>query len=58
MRIALAVAVVLACATSASAGDNYALIVTGASGGDAYAQKYEKWRMSFTESQPHWRASE
>jgi len=50
MRVALAIVVVLACATFASAGDNYALIVSGASGGDAYAQKYEKWRTSFVET--------
>lgn len=32
--------------TFALAGDRYALIVTGASGGPQYAQKYEKWRAS------------
>jgi len=31
-------------AAPARAGDRYALIVTGASGGDAYAQKYATWR--------------
>jgi hypothetical protein len=31
-------------AASARAGDRYALIVTGASGGEAYAQKYATWR--------------
>jgi hypothetical protein len=31
-------------AAPARAGDRYALIVTGASGGDAYAQKYAAWR--------------
>jgi len=30
------------------AGDKYALIISGASGGDAYAQKYQTWRVSFT----------
>jgi hypothetical protein len=35
---------VLASASVASAGERYALIVTGASGGDAYEQKYAKWR--------------
>ena len=50
MRVALAMVVGLACATSTSAGDNYAFIVSGASGGDAYAQKYEKWRTSFVET--------
>ena len=32
---------------TARAGERYALVVTGASGGDAYAQKYAKWRASF-----------
>src|SRR5262249_21227338 len=27
----------------------YALVITGASGGEAYAQKYTKWRTSFAE---------
>jgi len=30
------------------AGDRYALIVTGASGGDTYAQKYTAWRTAMT----------
>ena len=34
-------------ASPASAADRYALIVTGASGGPQYAQKYENWRTSF-----------
>ena len=34
----------------ASAGDRYALIVTGASGGEAYAQKYTKWRLSLVDT--------
>ena len=29
------------------AGDNYALVVTGASGGEPYASKYAGWRQSF-----------
>jgi len=32
------------------AGERYAVIVTGASGGDAYAQKYAKWRASFVDT--------
>ena len=36
--------------SSAWAGDRYALVVTGASGGDAYALKYAKWRASFVET--------
>jgi hypothetical protein len=31
----------------AAAGERYALIVTGASGGEVYAQKYAKWRVAF-----------
>ena len=30
-----------------SAGDHYAIVITGAAGGEAYAQKYDKWRLSF-----------
>jgi hypothetical protein len=47
MRYWLAAALVAACATSAAAGERYALIVTGASGGEPYAQKYSKWRVAF-----------
>jgi len=49
VRIALAFMAVLALAASAAAGDYYALVVTGASGGDAYAQKYDRWRVAFAE---------
>ena len=46
------VAVVLASllwlvATPAAAGENYALVVSGASGGEAYAKKYDDWRRTF-----------
>ena len=34
-------------APEAAAGDNYALVVTGASGGEPYAKKYDGWRRSF-----------
>ena len=34
----------------AHAGERYALVVTGASGGDGYAQKYAKWRTSFVDT--------
>jgi hypothetical protein len=34
-------------APEAAAGDNYALVVTGASGGESYAKKYDGWRRSF-----------
>ena len=40
----------LGVAPRAFAGERYALIVTGASGGDAYAQKYVKWRTAFVET--------
>src|SRR5262249_59861198 len=33
-------------AISVSAADRYAVIITGASGGDVYAQKYDRWRVS------------
>jgi len=36
--------VLLLFASSAFAGEKYAVIVTGASGGDAYARKYDTWR--------------
>ena len=42
--------VVAAAPSSAAAADRYALIVTGASGGPQYAQKYENWRSSFVET--------
>ncbi len=33
----------------AFAGDKYAVVISGASGGDVYAQKYEKWRLAARE---------
>lgn len=48
LQIGLAL-VLLSWAGSVSAGERYALIVTGASGGEAYAQKYQKWRASFVQ---------
>jgi hypothetical protein len=39
--------VIAATPSEASAAERYALIVTGASGGPQYAQKYENWRTSF-----------
>jgi hypothetical protein len=35
-------------AVSAHAGERYALVITGASGGETYAQKYLTWRVQFT----------
>ncbi len=37
-------------ASRAHAGERYALIVTGASGGEVYAEKYAKWRAAFVET--------
>jgi hypothetical protein len=34
---------------SAYAGDRYALVVTGASGGPQYAEKYDEWRSEFVQ---------
>ena len=46
---ALACAIVIVCMTalSASAGERYAVVVTGASGGPQYAKQYDSWRTSF-----------
>src|SRR5262245_16031014 len=46
-RILAVLTFVCATATSAAAGERYALVVTGASGGDQYAQQYDAWRTSF-----------
>ena len=46
VRCALALLAVCL-ASPAAAGDNYALVVAGASGGEAYAKKYDGWRRSF-----------
>ncbi|HZT75202.1 MAG TPA: hypothetical protein VFA27_00995 [Vicinamibacterales bacterium] len=45
--VAVTVCLVLALASSAVAGERYALVVTGASGGDVYAKKYDGWRQAF-----------
>jgi len=34
---------------TASAGERYALVVTGASGGPQYAERYDEWRSSFVQ---------
>jgi hypothetical protein len=41
-------ALILLSPYAAFAGERYALVITGASGGDTYAQKYDAWRSSFT----------
>ena len=43
-RAALALVACLAVPSSAIGGENYALIVSGASGGEVYAKKYDGWR--------------
>ncbi len=45
----LASLLVLALASSAFAGERYALVVTGATGGEPYAQKYDAWRRTFVD---------
>jgi hypothetical protein len=47
LRTCCALVLVLLTCASAYAGDRYALVVTGAPGGDQYAEKYERWRTSF-----------
>ena len=47
--VALAAALLLSFESLAFAGEKYAVVISGAAGGDAYAQKYAKWRTSFTE---------
>ena len=37
----------LLCAARVQAADRYAVVITGASGGPVYAEKYDKWRTSF-----------
>jgi hypothetical protein len=44
---AVAIFILLLAAAPSYAGDRYALIVTGASGGDTYAAKYDLWRGAF-----------
>jgi len=45
--VGAALLLLVASTSPAIAGDRFALIVTGASGGPDYAQKYQKWRISF-----------
>ena len=46
MTMLLALALMLVSA-NADAAERYALVITGASGGDTYQQKYDRWRASF-----------
>ncbi|HWW87049.1 MAG TPA: hypothetical protein VNZ26_25810 [Vicinamibacterales bacterium] len=47
LRFVVILATALLSASKALAGEHYAVIVTGASGGEVYAQRYDKWRASF-----------
>ena len=47
---AAALLLVISVASRAAGGERYALVVTGANGGDVYAQKYAKWRTAFVET--------
>jgi len=49
-RIVAALLLTFSLAPRAAAGERYALIVTGASGGEVYAEKYARWRASFVET--------
>ncbi len=46
-RICLVLALVCALTPAAYASERYALVVTGASGGPQYAEKYNRWREAF-----------
>jgi hypothetical protein len=46
----IACAALLVPATRAIAGERYALVITGASGGEVYARKYTKWRADFVQT--------
>jgi hypothetical protein len=45
--VLLVLAILCVSAAPASASERYALVVTGASGGQQYAQQYDSWRTSF-----------
>jgi hypothetical protein len=47
---AAALLLTLAVTSNAAGGDRYALVVTGANGGQVYAEKYAKWRTTFVET--------
>jgi hypothetical protein len=46
-RCLVALALQLGLGSTVFAGENYALVITGASGGEAYARKYDGWRRTF-----------
>ncbi len=41
---------VLSASSSVSAAERYAVVITGASGGPAYAEKYDRWREAFVKT--------
>jgi hypothetical protein len=47
LRVCVVAVIVLGSGSHAWAGDRYALLITGASGGEQYAQKYDTWRSAF-----------
>ncbi len=49
MAALLACGLVAGTPARAEAGDRFALVVTGASGGAQYAEKYDEWRSSFVQ---------
>jgi hypothetical protein len=48
-RAALALLIVIT-AAPARAGDRFAVVITGATGGEAYAKKYDAWRAAFVDT--------
>jgi len=46
MRSSIVAALIVWLASAPCMADNFALVVSGASGGDAYAKKYDGWRVS------------
>jgi len=46
-KVGLALLIAFLFAMPAFAGERYALLVTGASGGEAFQQKYDRWRATF-----------
>jgi hypothetical protein len=49
-RAVIAFALLMSSAAAAAGAERYALIVTGAAGGDDYAQKYDAWRTSLVDT--------
>ena len=48
--VAAAFLLTFSLAPRAAAGERYALVITGASGGEPYAERYTKWRVSFVDT--------